>query len=124
MYKYIYKHKLNIFNFMTKPCISQIEKKKDTKCYTAALTTFSLFSSIKSTFQECAGVSAVCPFLKFTAAFSKAIFFSLSCSLAFVNTSAKGIGPQLYFPFPQKTNNAISCNSPSLRLSSTFTTQR
>lgn len=41
-------------------------------------------------------------FPKFTAAFSKAIFFPLLWSSAAVNISAKGIMPQLYFPFPKR----------------------
>lgn len=41
-------------------------------------------------------------FPKFTAAFSKAIFFPHFCPSAPVNISAKGIRPQLYFPFPRR----------------------
>ncbi len=52
-------------------------------------------------------------FLKFTAAFSKAIFFPLPRSSAFVNISAKGIRPQLYFPFPQR----LTTQSPATLLS-------
>lgn len=52
-------------------------------------------------------------FFKFTSAFSKAIFFPLPRSSAFVNISAKGIRPQLYFPFPQR----LTTQSPATLLS-------
>lgn len=52
-------------------------------------------------------------FLKFTAAFSKTISFPLPCSSAFANISAKGIRPQLYFPFPQR----LTAQSPATLLS-------
>lgn len=101
---YIYintlKHKLFYFSIMT-PYINELqEKKTNIKHHTN--TTFLLFPFIKSTFKECACISAAMSFLKFTAALSKAIFFPLPCSSAFVNISAKGIRPQLYFPFPQR----------------------
>lgn len=51
-------------------------------------------------------------FLRATAACTKAIFIPLPCSSAFVNASARRLGPQMHFPIPQKTKNAISCNSP------------
>ena len=87
--------------------------KKNIKC-------FSLFNN-KTVYQSAARKTYIQdymynPFsfsLLFTAALSKAIFLPLLCSSAFVNISAKGIRPQLYFPFPQR----LTTQSPETLLS-------
>lgn len=108
------KHTLNPFKWQDHLSINYKKKPTTHSAQSAKQTHISFFHFLfhKKLLLRVCWSKCCMSFPKFTAAFSKAIFFPLLCSSATCEHICQGNQASTVFSFSQKTNNAISCNSP------------